>query len=223
MASHKKGATGQKYAEEYRLRKERGSARGLSVKQARGHTGQVRGAEGTVSGLRATGLIGGSRSEQSMTARKYAALSHMVGGASLATAARQEGISPSTLRSFIKERGIAAPYYSPSRGGKPARIRRYGLVTGMTAPLLGDDGTGVKGINAAPLDRKTLSLLGHYWHDVGEALEGKRSLDKYENTVVYTLDGQSYRLVTDVDTLRAFFVEMSPEEEDNWWRGFQSP
>jgi hypothetical protein len=216
MAGHKKGATGRDYAAEYAARKQSGLARGLSVKQARGHTGQPRSAEGTVLGLRAGGLIGGASREQDMTARKYAAVRRMAGGESLARSARQEGISPTTLRRFIKERRIAVPYYSKSRGGKPARIRRYGLVSGITAPILTSDETFLP---AANVDRMTASLLGHYWRDAYDGV----SVARFANTVVYAMDGSSYRLMADDDAVRAFFLEMTPAEVDEFWRGFESP
>jgi hypothetical protein len=220
LASHKKGATGRDFKAEYAARKSRGLARGLSVKQARGHTGLQRGGEGTVLGLRATGLISGIGREQSMLARKRAAVAHMYGGETLAHAAQVEGISPSTLRRFIKEQGIARPAYSRSRGGRPARIRSYGLFDRYRAPILAADGTFIA---SAPMDRKTASLLGRYWQDVVFALEGHpEALDRYRATTVYTLDGRSYRLMTDLDTIRAWLTYTYPDGLDDLWRNFQS-
>jgi hypothetical protein len=216
MAGHKTGAIGRDYAAEYAARKQSGLARGLSVKQARGHTGQPRSAEGTVLGLRAGGLIGGASREQAMTAKKYAAVRRMAGGESLTRSAKEEGIAPSTLRKFIKDRRIAAPQYGKSRGGKPARIRRYGLVSGITAPILASDETFIP---AANVDRMTASLLGHYWRDAYDGV----SVARYANTVVFTLDGQSHQLMADDDAVRAFFLEMTPAEVDEFWRGFESP
>lgn len=221
MASHRKGATGRDYAAEYAARKQRGLTRGLSLPQLRGHSGQRRGAEGTVLGMRASGLITGVGREQTMLAKKYAAVARMRSGDSLRHAAKAEGIGPSTLRRFIKEQGIADPTYSRSRGGRPARIRSYSLSERYRAPILADDGTFLA---LAPVDHKTASLLGSYWQDVMFALEGHgNTLGAYASATVYTLDGRGpYRLMTDLDTIRAWLAYEYPDGPDDLWRNFQS-
>jgi hypothetical protein len=170
--------------------------------------------------MRASGLITGVGREQTMLAKKYAAVARMRSGESLSRAAQMEGLSPSTLRRFIKEQGIAQPTYSHSRGGRPSRIRSYGLADRYRAPILADDGTFIA---SAPIDRKTASLLGHYWQDVMFALEGRpEALDRYQNTTVYTLDGRSYRLMTDLDAIRAWLAYTYPDGLDDLWHNFQS-
>jgi hypothetical protein len=61
------------------------------------------------------------------------------------------------------------------------------------------------------------SLLGRYWNDVDKArISGDgASLKKYEHTVIHTLDGQTYHLMTDLDAIRAWIAAL-PDERDFW-------
>jgi len=92
MASHRKGATGRNYAAEYAARKARGTARGLSTAQIRGH---ARPSEARLARTRAESL-----------AAKYQAVAGIRSGQTRTAAAASAGVAPSTLRRFIQDRGI---------------------------------------------------------------------------------------------------------------------
>jgi hypothetical protein len=209
MASHRKGATGRDYAAEYAARKARGLARGLNLPQLRGHAPK---SEQSVSALRAFGLIGGDSNAEALMRRKYAAIARMGHGESLSQAAKAEGIAPSTLRRFIKQSGAAQPIYY-RRGGKPTSVKGYRIEASGSTPILTDTG---QVIDAPAVDSRTASLLGRYWNDVDKTLKGDGvALKKYEHTVIHTLDGQSYHLMTDPYSVRAWLAAL-PDERDFW-------
>jgi hypothetical protein len=211
MPSHCKGATGRNFAEEYAARKRRGLARGLTLPQLRGHASK---SEPSVSVLRTSGLIGGDSKAEALLRRKYAAVARMRLGESLSSAAKAKGISPSTLRRFVNERQPAAAIYS-YKNGRPTRIKEYVFGGGGSPVILTSDGQVVE----PEVDRRTASLLGRYWNDVDDALRGdERALDKYRNTVVYTLDGKAHRLMSDVNDLRAWLAVNFPDGADAFWR-----
>jgi|GEM_PF-4004116 len=81
--------------------------------------------------------------------------------------------------------------------------------TPFTMPILAANGVH---IDQAQVDRLSTSFLGRYWHAVNEALEGKQTLDCYRFAYVRTTDGMSYRLMTDIDAIRQFFLDMTPPE-----------
>jgi hypothetical protein len=209
MASHRKGATGRDYAAEYAARKARGLARGLNLPQLRGHAPNT---EQSVSSLRASGLIGGDSRAEALLRKKYAAVARMSQGESLAQAAKAEGIAPSTLQRFLKDRGIAQPIYH-RRGGKPTSVMGYRIEASGSTPILTDTG---QVIDAPAVDSRTASLLGRYWNDVDKTLKGDgAALKKYEHTVIHTLDGQTYHLMTDPYAIRAWLAAL-PDERDFW-------
>jgi hypothetical protein len=210
MASHRKGATGRDYAAEYAARKARGLARGLNLPQLRGHAPK---ADQSVSALRTSGLIGGDSKAEVLLGRKYSAIARMSRGESLPQAAKTEGIAPSTLRRFIKQSKAAQPIYN-RRGGKPTRVMGYRIEASGSTPILTDAG---QVITPPAVDSRTASLLGRYWNDVDKALTSGNgtSLKKYEHTVIHTLDGQTYHLMTDLDAIRAWIAAL-PDERDFW-------
>jgi hypothetical protein len=210
MASHHKGATGRDYAAEYAARKARGLARGLNLPQLRGHAPK---AEPSVSALRASGLIGGDSKAEALQHKKYAAVARMSRGQTLPQSAKAEGIAPSTPRRFVTERGIAQPIYY-RRGGKHTSVKGYRIEASGSTPILADTG---KVIDAPAVDSRTASLLGRYWNDVDKALRSGdgAALKKYEHTVIHTLDGQTYHLMTDLDAIRAWIAAL-PDERDFW-------
>jgi hypothetical protein len=215
MASHRKGATSRDYAAEYAARKSLGLARGLNLPQLRGHAPRT---EQSVSALRASGLIGGDRKAEALQRRKYAAIARMSRGESLPQAAKAEGIAPSTLRRFIKQSGAVQPVYH-RRGGKPTSVMGYRIEASGSTPILTDAGQVI----AAPaVDSRTASLLGRYWNDVDKArISGDgASLQKYEHTVIHTLDGQTYHLMTDLDAIRAWIAAL-PDEHAFWRNLYQ--
>ena len=215
MASHRKGATGRDYAAEYAARKARGLARGLNLPQLRGHAPK---AEQSVSALRASGLIGGDRKAATLLSKKYAAVARMSRAESLSQAATAEGIAPSTLRRFIRQSGAAQPIYY-RRGGKPTSVMGYRIEASGSTPILTDAG---QVITAPAVDSSTASLLGRYWNDVDKALisgDGA-SLKKYEHTVIHTLDGQTFHLMTDLYAIRAWIATL-PNERDFWRNLYQ--
>jgi hypothetical protein len=209
MASHRKGATGRDYAAEYAARKARGLARGLNLSQLRGHAPK---SEQSVSALRASGLIGGDRKAEALLGKKYAAIARMGRGESLIQAAKAEGIAPSTLRRFIKQSGAAQPIYY-RRGGKPTSVMGYRIEASGSTAILTDTG---QVITAPAVDSRTASLLGRYWNDVDRTLKGDgAALEKYEHTIIHTLDGQTYHLMTDPYAIRAWIAAL-PDERDFW-------
>jgi len=200
MASHRKGTTGRDYAAEYQQRKQRGLARGLSIRQLRGHGPEKQ----QVTDLRKAGLIGPSGKTETLLRKKYAAVARMGRGESLSQAAMAEGIAPSTLRRFLKERQLA-----------PSSLRSGG---GDRMPVLAVTGY----FPQVPVDKPTSRLLGRYWRDVFTALAADDAplLRQYEHTTIYTLDGRALLLETDLDAIRAWYAALVSVAD--FWRLFVS-
>jgi hypothetical protein len=133
-------------------------------------------------------------------------------GEALSQAAKAEGIAPSTLRRFLKHSGAAQPIYH-RRGGKPTSVKGYRIESSGSTPILTDSG---QVIYAPAVDSRNASLLGRYWNDVESVLRGDgAALKKYEHTVIHTLDGQTYHLMTDPYAIRDWLAAL-PDERDLW-------
>jgi hypothetical protein len=70
-------------------------------------------------------------------------------------------------------------------------------------------------IEHALVDRATVTLLGRYWRAFGDG----EPMDGYRYCYVRTLDGMSYRLMSDRDAIQQFFYDMSPESPSYYENG----
>jgi hypothetical protein len=214
MPSHHKGTTGRDFAAEYALRRARAAARGLSIAQARGHAPAGRG----ILSLRRAGLITTIGGGPEPTRLKYYRVAdRLARGESLTRAARAEGTTPRTVKRYNVTGRLFQPLYR-YRDGQPATIRGYQVEQPGSTPILTSTG---QMIEAPAVDAQTASLLGRYWNAVDKAEHGDdRDLQVFRHVVITTRDGRSYRLLTDVNAIRAFFDGMSDADTADFWRNF---
>jgi hypothetical protein len=216
MASHKKGERGRDYAAEYRARKAQGLGRGLAVPQARGHP---RRGESAIAALRKVGLVGepsGSAQERSLQAY-YRVVKRLAKGEGLGKAARAEGTTPRTINRLNAERVLFDYHYRTGKRGQQV-FDGYSVVNWARFHILAADGTVYRSV---PLDRKNASLMGEYWNAVDEALKGKgAALKQFATTIVYDVDGATYRLLTNVNAIRRFFDSLGDEDAADFARNF---
>jgi hypothetical protein len=215
MVAHIKGAVGRDYAAEYAARKARAAARGLTTAQARGHAP----AGTSIAALRKAGVITttGSTKVDSVLTRFYGAVNELAKGTSLTRAAKAAGIAPSTVKRYNTERKLFQPIYH-YKEGKPSTVKGYRIERSGSTPLLADTGTL---ISDPPVDAKTASLLGQHWNAIDAALKGDdRALRKFRHTTIQLLNGNTYRLMTDVNAIYRFFDSMSEGELSDFWRTF---
>jgi len=214
MVSHRKGAQGRDFAAEYAARKARGTARGLTTPQARGHapTGK------SIAALRQAGFITTISGGPDATLQKYyRVVERLAQGERLRTVARAEHIAPRTVKKYNAERGLFQPLYH-YRNGRPTTVRGYQVEQPGSTPILTSGG---QIITAPAVDTKTASTLGRYWNAVEKALKGdERELQSFRHTVIHTRDGQHYRLLTDTNAIRAYFDSLSDADTADFWRTF---
>jgi hypothetical protein len=227
MVAHVKGAVGRDYAAEYTARKLRAAARGLSTAQARGHA--PKGA--SITALKKQGFITSTGSALDTifkrVARAIGIYEHQPAAAkSLSKASAQASVSPSTVKrhGLLSGRIQREPVYQRDASGalKPTkRTKRFLTYVAGSFPVLTPDGQLTL---YREFDRTNLSILAYYWNAVEEArLYGRdRMLHAFRGVVVRDIDGNEYRLLTDIDKIHVVFASLSPEEQRDYNRAFYS-
>jgi hypothetical protein len=209
------------YAAEYARRKQLGQARGLSLSQIRGHPS---GTESAVQTLRESGIISTPRQESTLQ-KVYRAVDNLgkqSGKQSLERAARDAGISPSTVRRIATERGLLDAYYryktTESGAVVPTNIvERYEVEYAGTVPIITDTGE----IFHPDVDTPTASLLAVWQNAVDDALHGRpAALREFAKATIIDLHGHTWRLMTDPDTIRRIFASMSEDDLAAYERDF---
>lgn len=215
MPSHRKGATRRDYAAEYAARIARASERGLSRSQARGHAPSGE----SIADLREAGVVTttGNPQRDRVLLRYYHAVRELSQGKSLRQAAKTAGIAPSTVKRYNERRQLYQPVYH-YKNSQPTTVKGYQVEQPGSTPILTSDGTLIL---APPVDAKMASILGSYWNAVEAALQGNdRALRTFTHTTIFDLYGNTYQLLTDVDTIYRFFESMSESDESDFWRTF---
>jgi hypothetical protein len=206
------------YAAEYGRRKELAAQRGVSTSQARGH---ARSAETPISQLKREGLISGKR--EGFEGRAYRAAQRIEQRElrSLAQAARAEGLSPKALSRFVKERDVLRKI-EPSPTRNPNKLpTRLGWVAGYRANLSVFSPDLFSGYAIATFDYHNARILAKYENAIKAALNGDDSrLRQFSGTVVHDVQGTSYRLETNIDTIRAILALMTDEEQEDYEQNF---
>ncbi len=209
------------HAAEYAQRKRQGEARNLTTSQMRGHArGNLPkgGFEPSVRHLKQTRVLETSRS--GTLNRYYQTVGHVQSGDSLNRAAKKAGISPATVNRINEERGLLHKTYKPDSTGK-SRLFGLGVQRSGTAPVLENDG-GYQ--TRVQFDARNMSLMGEYWNAVKKAQNGGstgdlRAMNRVE---IRDVDGNRYRLLTDIDAINEFFGDMTDDELEEFDRHFES-
>ncbi len=150
-------------------------------------------------------------------AKYYRVVQRLAHGESLSSAAKAERTSPETVKRYNQERELFHPVPRFTRAGTPSGVRSY-RVEQRTFTLLARDGTLHPRV---PVDAKNASLLGRYWNAVDAAQKGdERALRSFEHVVIHDTHGHTYRLLTDVNAIRAYFDSLSDEDTADFWRTF---
>ncbi len=203
------------YHAEYQRRKTLGAERGLSTPQLRGH---ARRSELPVRHLKHTGVLETSRADT--LNRYYAAVGNVERGDSLSRAAKKAGISPATVRRMDEDRELLGKTYKPGPTGA-SRFFGWGVQRSATFPVLTNDGDYQSNVQ---FDARNASLMGEYWNAVAKAQNGGSDADlRAMNRVeIRDIDGNRYRLLTDISDINNFFSEMTEEELEEFDRRFES-
>ncbi len=209
------------YGAEYAQRKRQGEARNLTTSQMRGHArGSLPkgGFEPSVRHLKQTRVLESSRADTMN--RYHQAVGHVQSGDSLSRAAKKAGISTATVRRLDEDRELLEKRYKPDSTGK-SRFFGWGVQRSGTAPVLTNDGDYLTGVQ---FDARNMSLMGEYWNAVKKAQNGGSTGDLRAMTRVEIrdVDGNRYRLLTDISDINNFFNEMTEEELEEFDRHFES-
>jgi hypothetical protein len=227
MVAHVKGAVGRDYAAEYAARKLRGAARALTTAQSRGHapTGA------SITALKKQGLITSTGSAQDSIFRRVAQAirtyeSQPAGKKSLSKAAAHAGVSPSTVKRHGLRSGRlqrVAVYQRDASGALKPTTHTKGFETYIhgSFPVLTPNGDLHLYLE---FDQANMSILGRYWNAVDEArLYGQvKPLRAFQGVVVRDIDGNEYRLLTNIDKIHAVFERLSPQDRRDYDRAFYS-
>lgn len=69
-----------------------------------------------------------------------------------------------------------------------------------------------------PLDAKNASLVGNYWNEVDNALNGRPAgLAQYQSIAIRDIHGNIYRLLTDINAILAWLDSMTDAEQNEFW------
>jgi len=152
--------------------------------------------------------------------RYYQAVGHVQSGDSLSRAAKKSGISSATVNRINEERGLLHKTYKPDSTGK-SRLFGLGVQRSGTAPVLENDG-GYQ--TRVQFDARNMSLMGEYWNAVKKAQNGGGTGDLRAMTraEIRDVDGNRYRLLTDINAINEFFGDMTDEELEEFDRHFES-
>ncbi|MGI8826975.1 MAG: hypothetical protein ACR2JC_15300 [Chloroflexota bacterium] len=187
---------------EYDLRTKGSSHPGLTKAQQRGHARSSRG-ESSISRLRAIGQI--ERIPGSTLDKYYQTVKYISQGDSLTTAARKAGTTPETVRRVNEEHQLL---------DRPDRTsRRWGIRPAGHSIILTSDGEYFPPVD---LDKRNLSRMGTYWAIVGNAQNGKghQSLARFKHTIIRDVDGNQYRLETDLNVVLEWLDEQDFDSGD---------
>jgi hypothetical protein len=205
------------YQAEYARRKAAGVARGLTLRQARGHP---RAGEASVTVLKHAGTLGGETrggTPDTLLQRYYRVVARLATGEPLRQATRAEHISWRTVTRLNEERVLYGYFYRTGRRGQSV-FAGYWVRIWAHMPLLTRDGVYHPQI---PLDKLNASLVGIYWNAVDEALRGRvEALQPFSQVIVYDALGTGYRLETNVNALYRYFDAMSDEAHAEFDRTF---
>lgn len=169
----------------YRKRLQAGKAKGLSRSQSYGHPHLK---ESSAFAVRVSKPF----LPQSATLTKsYRVAQRMKNGASMTHAARMEGISFSTLKRHMSELGFV------KFDEKTKRYRAEDTLAGLEVYVKPGE------LRRLIVDKTTASLLAEYLNKVMKAIKNNdaKLLEKFTRIAIHDVNGLSYRLVTDLDTL----------------------
>ncbi|SNX61263.1 hypothetical protein SAMN06296273_2716 [Nitrosomonas ureae] len=169
----------------YRKRLKSGKAKGLSRSQAYGHPLQK---EASALAVRESKPF---LPQLTTLTKSYKVAERMKSGDSMTHAAKIEGVSTSTLKRWMSKLGFIQ---------YDANTKRY-----LAADTLSTLEVYVKPseLKRIIVDKASASLLAQYLNAVMKALKNNdgKLLDKYSRMLIHDVNGVSYRLVTDLDTL----------------------
>ncbi|MBS0424233.1 MAG: hypothetical protein JSR71_07380 [Proteobacteria bacterium] len=169
----------------YRKHLQSGKEKGLTRSQAYGHP-RKKEASALVFNASKPFLL-----RQTTLTKSYKVAQRMKNGESMTHAAKMEGISVATLKRWMNDLGFIQ---------YDANTKRY-----RTADTLAALEVFVKPgeLKRLTVDETTASLLAGYLNVVMKAIKknDEKLLDKYSRIVIHDINGISYRLVTDLDTL----------------------
>lgn len=182
-----------------------------------------------------------AQTEQETMKKFYNVVKRLSRGETLASAAKAENISPSTIRKINGQRtpdreykgklipGAERRVYSPAynkvntKTGKAVRTG-FQLNAPYEAPVLIIHPDGVPELKTIKCDRINASILGKYWNHVDRSLEDGEydRLTRFEGRYVYDLDGNSYPLITDPATLEYARIGLPDNQYKDMWSRFSS-
>lgn len=180
-----------------------------------------------------------ARTEQETMKAFYGVVKRLGNGETLASAAKAEGISPSTIRKINEQktpernykgklipgatRRVFSPAYTVNKKTGKAVRHGFQLNNKYEAPVLIINPDGSSDINTITCDRINASILGSYWSHVQQALDGEYDLSvKFGGKFVYDLDGNAYPLVTDSATLEYALIGLPGNQYKDIWSRFNS-
>lgn len=169
----------------YRKRLQSGKAKGLSRSQAYGHPKQKETSAKVIQALKPFLPKSGTLT------KSYKVAQRMKNGASMTHAAKMEGISVATLKRWMNDFGFI------QYEGNSKRYRAAETVAALEIYVKPGE------LKRIIVDKASASLLAEYLNAVMRALKNNdgKLLDKYSRLVIHDVNGMSYRLVTDLDTL----------------------
>ncbi len=171
----------------YRKRLQSGKAKGLSRSQAYGHPKQK---EVSAQSIQASKPF---LPQLSTLKKSFKAARRIKNGESMTHAAKMEGIGVATLKRWMKNLGFIQ-YDAESK-----RYRAADTLAALEVYVKPGE------LKRLVVDETTASLLAGYLNVVIKTIKNNdgKLLDKYSRLDIHDVNGKSYRLITDLDTLIA--------------------
>ena len=157
---------------------------------------------------------------ESTLARVYQAAANLFTGRarSLTEAARLAGTTPRTIKRVSREQGgqFLEPARVVSKEGRHRTVGGYSIRPHTEGRIYTADG---RDVGLVPLDLRNSSLLGAYWNAVDRAKAGEvDALRPFEHVTIYDLNGNPYRLLTDINTIYSLELAVVSTGGDAYFR-----
>lgn len=201
------------YQAEYRRRQELGKKRGLSKAQARGHA-RIKKGESSIKQLRKAGNVSVRERIEEQLKKYYAVVQRAIKGESLTSATKNEHLSRETFDRLNSAYGnyLGTEYKPNPKGGKAIRTGYFVPDIPEIAILVDTkNGPELQYIQAVNVER---SHIGTYWNLVDEATHGNTApLEYFMFNPIHDIHGNTYTLITDVNTIYAWKRSLSKETQ----------